>query len=474
METKLNIGLFGIGLDTYWGQFEGLLDKLSGYQKMIGSKLTGDGTMVIDAGMVDNPGKAADAVRLFRQKEVDIVFLYISTYALSSTVLPVVRGVNVPVIILNLQPSGALDYKTFNAIGDRGIMTGIWLENCQACCVPEISSVLLRANIPFHLISGYLSEDYVWNEVSEWLTALKVVKGMRENRVGLLGHYYCGMLDVYSDLTRHSAVFGNHFEIIEFGTLKKLRDEAAQAEIKNKTSQFRDVFNVSEECTGFELERAARTSVALDKMAEKFHLGSLAYYYEGAGDESYEDIVTSLIPGFTLLTGNHVPVAGEYEVKNVQAMKIMDLLNAGGSFSEFYGLDYLNDTVLLGHDGPAHFQIADGKVGLVPVPVFHGKPGKGLSIQMKVRNGPVTVLSVCQDREGSIFLLVAEGESVAGETLQIGNTNSRYRFRLTARDFIDQWSKAGPSHHCAIGTGHQASVLEKLAQLLGIRLIRIC
>lgn len=474
MENKLNIGLFGIGLDTYWGQFEGLLDKLSGYQKMIGAKLTGFGARVTDAGMVDNPGKAADAVRLFRKQEVDMVFLYISTYALSSTVLPVVQGVKVPVIILNLQPSMALDYKTFNAIGDRGTMTGIWLENCQACCVPEIASVFNRAGITFHLVSGWLSEDYVWNEVSEWLTALKVVKGMRENRVGLLGHYYCGMLDVYTDLTRQSAVFGNHFEIMEFGTLKKLRDEAGRAEIENKIGQFWNVFNVSEECAGFELERAARTSVALDKMAEKFHLGSLAYYYEGSGDESYEDIVTSLIPGFTLLTGNHVPVAGEYEVKNVQAMKIMDLLNAGGSFSEFYGLDFQDDTVLLGHDGPAHFQIADGRVGLVPVPVFHGKPGKGLSIQMKVRNGPVTVLSVCQDREGGIFLLVAEGESVAGETLQIGNTNSRYKFSLGARDFIDNWSKAGPSHHCAVGTGHQAPVLKKFAELLGINMFRIC
>jgi L-arabinose isomerase len=334
--------------------------------------------------------------------------------------------------------------------------------------------VLLRANIPFHLISGYLSEDYVWNEVSEWLSALKVVKGMRQNRVGLLGHYYCGMLDVYSDLTRQSAVFGNHFEIIEFGTLKKLRDEADTAAVERKIGQFREVFNVSDECTWDELDRAARTSVALDKMSENLRLGSLAYYYEGAGDKSYEDIVTSLIPGFTLLTGNHLPVAGEYEVKNVQAMKIMDLLDSGGSFSEFYGLDFNDDTILLGHDGPAHFQIADGKVGLVPVPVFHGKPGKGLSIQMKVRNGPVTVLSVGQDREGNIFLLVAEGESVAGETLQIGNTNSRYRFRLTARDFIDRWSKAGPSHHCAIGTGHHASVLEKIAGLLSIKLIRIC
>jgi len=219
--------------------------------------------------------------------------------------------------------------------------------------------------------------------------------------------------------------------------------------------------------------RAARTSVALDKLVEEYKLGSLAYYFEGDGDPDYENIVTSLIPGLTLLTGHNVPTAGECEVKNAQAMKIMDILGVGGSFSEFYAMDFNDDIVMLGHDGPAHFKISDGKVGLVPVPVYHGKPGQGLSIQMKVVNGPVTLLSVCQ-ADGKVNLLCAEGESVEGPTLQIGNTNSRYRFSLSARDFINQWSMAGPSHHCAIGTGHVASVLHKISRIYNIECQQIC
>jgi L-arabinose isomerase len=282
------------------------------------------------------------------------------------------------------------------------------------------------------------------------------------------------MLDVYSDITMLATVFGCHFELMEFGILKKLRENVSPDDIISKISKFRDWFNVSKECSYDDLEQTALSSVALDRLAEKFRLAGLAYYYEGEGDADYEKIVTTLIPGMTLLTGRNIPVAGECEVKNVLAMKIMDTFNAGGSFSEFYGMDFNDDIILMGHDGPAHFKIADGKVGLVPLPVFHGKPGKGLSIQMKVANGPVTLLSVCQGSDGRISLLTAHGYSVEGPTLQIGNTNSRYKFPVSAREFINEWAKAGPSHHCAIGTGHISSRINKLSELLNIGFEMIC
>ncbi len=472
--TMIKIGLFGIGLDTYWNQFEGLLDRLIGYQLEVSERMEGMGIQLINAGMVDNPFKANEAADLFQRENVDALFLFISTYALSQNVLPIVQKVKVPLIVLNLQPEKAIDYKKFNAIADTGKMTGEWLAHCQSCVTPELASVLKRANIQFNLISGYLKEEYVWNEVQEYIQAIDVVKTMRNNRVGLMGHYYNGMLDVYSDLTQQSVTFGNQYEILEFGTLKKIREEVSESEIQQKIIEFNAVFDVSPDCTMEELKRAAKTSVALDKLVEKFKLGSLAYYYEGDGDPDYEDIVSSLIPGLTILTGKNVPVAGEYEVKNAQAMKILDSLDCGGSFSEFYAMDYEEDLVLMGHDGPAHFEIAEGKVGLVPMPVYHGKPGKGLSIQMKVVNGPVTLLSVCQNSDGQIFFLTAEGDSVAGPTLQIGNTNSRYKFPIPIRDFINNWSLAGPSHHCAIGIGHKASVIKKIAGLLNIDCIQVC
>jgi L-arabinose isomerase len=467
----MKIGLFSIGLDTYWDQFDGLLDNLNGYHAEIHDRIGAMGVEVIDAGMVDNPNKAQEAADLFKHEDVEMIFLFISTYALSSTVLPVVQKAKVPVVILNVQPVAQLDYDKFNAMGDKGKMTGVWLEHCQSCSLPELACVFIRADIAYHVVSGYLQEDCVWQEINDWIDAANVAAGMRANRVGILGHYYGGMLDVYSDLTQQSITFGNHFEILEMCELVELRQAVTDEEVADKIAEFNAKFDVSPECEKSEIERAAKTSVALDKLIQAHELGSMAYYYEGIGE--YENIVTSVIAGNTLLTGSNTPVAGECEVKNVQAMKIMDLLGVGGSFSEFYLSDYVDDVVYLGHDGPAHFAIAEGTVGLVPLPVYHGKPGKGLSIQMTVKNGPVTVLSVVQRRDGNVSLQFAEGESVEGPVLQIGNTNSRYKFTIGARAFMDEWSRGGPSHHCAIGVGHIGDKIEKFAAILKLETRRV-
>ncbi len=467
------IGLFGIGLDTYWEQFDGLFDRLVAYQKQIAEKMQSFGAEVIDAGLVDSPEKAREAGDHLKKLDVDMVFLYVSTYALSSTVLPVAQKLKCPIVILNIQPVAAIDYESFNNLGDRGKMTGEWLAHCQACSVPEIANVFNRAGIAYEFITGYLGEQEVWDEMQDWIDASTVATAMRNNRLGVLGHYYCGMLDVYTDLTKQAAAFGTHIELVEMCEVKKYRDEATDAEIDSKIQEFHSTFEVLDTCEQEEIVRAARTSVALDKLVDAHKLGSMAYYYEGVAGNDYENIVTSVIAGNTLLTGKNIPVAGECEVKNAQAMKIMDSFGVGGSFSEFYTMDFNDDIVMLGHDGPAHFAIAEGNVQLVPLPIYHGKPGKGLSIQMTVKHGPVTILSVVEDRN-KVFLLVAEGESVEGPILQIGNTNSRYRFSIGAREFMNQWSKQGPAHHCAIGVGHIANKIEKLGHILDMDVIKIC
>ncbi len=472
---SLKIGLFGIGLDAYWPQFAGLKSRLEGYIDIVAKKLQYPGAAIINIGLIDSPEKAMQAGHQFRQADVDLIFLYVTTYALSSTVLPVVQRAKVQVIILNLSPEAAIDYAAFNAMTDRTAMTGEWLAYCSACPVPEIANVFNRAGIQFHQVIGVLNDDSdeCWPEIKEWIEAALVKHTMAHNRLGVMGHYYSGMLDIYSDFTQQLVNFGGHIEIIEVDELSAIRRTISNETVQQKIKAFHDHFDIQPDCPEEELQRAAKTSAALDELVNKYQLGSLAYYYKGTGVNDNEDTVSSIIPGASLLTAKHIPVAGEYEIKNVQAMKIMDIFNAGGSFTEYYAMDFKDDVVLMGHDGPGHIAIAEGKTKMRPLQVYHGKVGNGLSIEMSVKNGPVTLLSVVQKKDGTLMLLCAEGESVSGPILQIGNTNSRYKFSISARRFVNEWNAHGPAHHCAVGIGHIAGKIIKLGNLLGMQVVQI-
>jgi L-arabinose isomerase len=341
--------------------------------------------------------------------------------------------------------------------------------------VPEIANVFSRAKIDFHQVTGMLHDDPVcWNGVDAWIEAARVAHTMFHNRRGLMGHYYGGMLDIYSDTTLQCATFGGHLEILEVDELAALRRDVSVKQIKERVAKFKKVFAVQPDCSQAELERAAKTSVALDRLVKEHDLGSLAYFYNGTGNAENEDAISSIILGNSLLTARGIPVAGEYEVKNAQAMKIMDTFGVGGSFTEYYAMDFADDVVLMDHDGPGHIAIAEGKTKVRPLKVYHGKVGRGLSVEMSVKHGAVTLLSVVETKDGKLKLLVAEGESVPGPILEIGNTNSRYKFSIGARTFVNDWNAHGPAHHCAVGVGHIADKIDKLGKLLGVEVARVC
>jgi L-arabinose isomerase len=466
------VGVFGIGLAAYWPQFEGLRERLEGYQRGIEDRLAGMGAEVVSAGLVDTAQAARQAGATLAASRLDLVLVYAATYATSSQVLPVVQAAaDVPVLVLNLQPTRTLDYE--------GMTTGEWLANCSACCVPELAGAFTRARIPYRTVTGTLVDgDPAWGVLREWLDAAAAVHSLRNARIGFLGHTYPGMLDLYSDFTQVHAQTGAHVEVLEIDDLVE-RVESADAEaVARKGDAIRQTFDLAEggvdpiaaEITPEVFEWSARVAVGLDRLVEDFELDGLTYYHRGVGGNIAERVAAGLIVGNSLLTARGVPAAGEGDLKTNLAMLLLDRLGAGGSYTEFYALDFEEEFVLMGHDGPGHLAIADGRPVARALALYHGKAGAGLSIEMTVRLGPVTILGVTQTADGRLKLLAAEGESIAGPTFRIGNTNSRIRFASEPTAFFDAWCAEGPTHHVALGIGHQLSRVRKVADLLGLEL----
>jgi L-arabinose isomerase len=461
--------VFGIGLAAYWPQFEGLHERLQGYQRGLEERLGGLGADVVSAGLVDTPERAREAGD--ELVGVDVVMLYTATYATSSQVLPVVQAAKAPVVILNLQPTRSLDYE--------GMTTGEWLANCSACCVPELAGAFTRARIPYRTVTGTLLDgDPAWAAMAEWVEAAGAVRELRRARFGFLGHTYPGMLDMYSDFTQVSAQAGPHVEVLEMDDLVARVDAATAEEIARKGDEIRELFDLAEpagdpiadEIKPEQWDWSSRVAVGLDKLVDDFSLNGLTYYYRGLGDNDFERVAAGLIVGNSLLTARGVPTSGEGDLKTNLAMFLLDRLGAGGSYTEFYALDFDEEFVLMGHDGPAHITIADGRPVVRALKLYHGKAGAGLSVEMKVRLGAVTILGMTQTADGRLKLIAAEGESISGPTFRIGNTNSRLRFSQGPAAFMDAWCAEGPTHHVALGVGHQLGRIRKLADLLGLEL----
>jgi len=470
MQTNVvKAGVFGIGLAAYWPQFEGLKPQLEGYQAEVEARLASLGAQVVSAGLVDSAPAAAAAAELFIRSNVDLVVCYVGTYATSSQVLPAVQRVQRPVLVLNLQPTPQLDYENID--------TRDWLANCCACCVPEISNAFARSRIRFNVVSGKLRDDArAWGIIGEWVRAAALQRALSRSRIGFLGHTYPGMLDMYSDFTMVQAQTGAHIEVLEMDDLDARVEAATAEQVERKQAEILSVFEVAE--AGSDrisrpvlpeaLQWSARVACGLDALVADFDLNGLTYYYRGWDGNRFEQLAAGLIVGNSLLTARGIPCSGEGDLKTCLSMLIMDGLGAGGSYTEFYAMDFVDQFLLMGHDGPGHLGVSDRKPKLRGLGLFHGKRGYGLSVEFQVKTGPITILGTTQTAEGQLKLLVAEGQSLPGPTMKIGNTNSRLQFSLPPAEFMDSWCAHGPSHHVALGVGHQASPIARLARLMNL------
>jgi L-arabinose isomerase len=459
---KVRIGLVAGGLGAYWPQFPDLLPQLQSSSRRVAERLSLLDCEVVDAGFVSDAQEGAVAAEKLRVADCDLIIGFLTTYLTSSMLAPVAQRSGSPVLLLNLQPTEAMDHAAFD--------TGAWLAYCGACPLPEMANTFRRLGVDFRSVSGYLQDERAWTRIERWIKAAGVRAALRHGRHGLLGHLYPGMMDVSTDPTLVSAQLGGHVEILEIDDLRVRVEQVSDADTQARMDLARSVFTLDDSVVAEDFAWGAKVSVALDRLVDDFSLDSLAYYHRGLDGETHERVGAGFILGASLLTARGIPAAGEYELRTSLAMLLMDRLGAGGSFTELQALNFRDNVVEMGHDGPAHLAISARKPLLRGLGAYHGKRGWGVSVEFDVQHGPVTVCGIAQQRDGTFKLVASEGTVVPGPLLQIGNTTSRVDFGCDPGEWTDAWSATGISHHWALGTGHRVGELTAVADLLGLDL----
>jgi L-arabinose isomerase len=463
-------GLVGIGHHVYWGQFPGLLDEMVRKQSHVQGLIEGHGVTVSDFGMLDTAQAAYDVVPKIKAADIDILFVDMVTYGTSSTFGILCRELDMPIVLVAIQPLAAMDYPNGT--------TFMQLCNDDVCSVPEFTGVAIRfgRRAP-PVILGYEKGDpVVERELKAWCGIAKVLHSLRKARIGLMGHVLESMLDMHTDPTAITAAFGPHVVLVEPGDIHKhyrAPDAAAVNKWKKQILEFFETPDprsdpLTEKLTDADLETAARAAVALEGLIAEKKLDGLAYYYEAEPGSELRTLVTNLIVGNSLLTGAGFPMCGEFDIKTCIAMMIMDRLDIGGSFAEFHPVDFALDSVLVGHDGPHHINIAANKPVIRSLKKYHGKPGSGAGVEFQIKEGPITMLSIGQKADGKFKFVIAEGESAARPIPPTGNTNTHGIFKPNVRTFLKRWVAEGPTHHFALGIGHHAEELVEIAKILNL------
>jgi L-arabinose isomerase len=464
------VGIFGVGHHSYWGQFPGLREELLGYLKVFEQQVRAQEVETVSFGLVDDAESAYAALTRIKAADLDLLFCDMLTYATSSTWGILVRELDLPIVLVALQPMRALDYPRAT--------TYMQLANDNICSLPEFTGVAVRmGKRPPAAIIGTLRDDPEARlEIAEWCDVAKVLHDLKGARIGHMGHVLEAMLDMHSDPTAFTAHFGLHVVQSEPDDVLRQWRRVTKAEAEAKSKEILNFFDtpdpqadpVTRRLTAEDLQAAARAAVALDKFIAEQRLDGLAYYYEAEEGGEMRQLVANFVVGNSLLTAAGFPMCGEYDLKTCVAMLILDRLDIGGSFAEFHPVDFEQGFVLVGHDGPHHINVAEGRPVLRSLTKYHGKPGSGASVEFKLKEGPISMLGITQTYEGRFKFVIAEGESVGGPIPATGNTNTRGYFQPDAKTFLRRWIAEGPTHHFALGVGHRAQAIRKVADALEI------
>ena len=472
VETKAKVGVFSIALGAYLPQFPQLVPEFEGQYEAF-KKTLPTTVDIIDGGMITTKEQAQTTGDKFRAEDVDLVILQMLTYATSYNVLPVVRDLNVPVVVVNVQKKAQPDYANTDI--------PIWLGELYACGAPgEVVADLNRAGKRHAVITGVVEggDPEVAEQLEQWCTAAQVRRRLRRTNIAQIGRPYPGMMDLYIDETNLYNRMGLYTKQFDWEKMWAIADDIDdQAAIDAKAAEIIDTFDIEggAEVSDKPIQDMAKYVVAFEQWVRDEEIGLVASHYDGYAQGQAGVLDSMLIPAFSMLIKQGTACAVEGDMKVAMAMSILKTIAGTGQLSEMYSIDFPEDVVIIGHSGSGDADISTAKKPtLKVVPVFHGKTGGGYLTQFYPGLGTVTYLGITQDGDGNFKFVVAEGENVEGPIFTFGDTNMRMKFSIGAREFMNRWNETGPTHHMAAALGSHTDTILKVAKILDVPVDIVC
>lgn len=473
VETKARVAVFAIALGAYLPQFPQLVPEFKGQYEAFKKTNLPDTVEVIDGGITTTKEEAQAAGEKFRAADVDLVICQLLTYSTSYNMLAAVRDLNVPVVLVNVQKKRVPDYE------HTDIPT--WLGTLYACgAVGEMVADLNRAGKRHACITGVVEggDPEVKAQIADWCRAAQVRRRFRDTNIAQIGRPYPGMMDLYIDETNLYNRLGLYTKQFDWEKMWAIADDVHdQDAIDGEAKEILDTFEVEGGATIHDdsIQQMAKYVLAFKQWVKDERLGLVASHYDGFSKGKAGVLDSMLIPAFSMLIKEGTACAVEGDMKVAMAMSIMKTICGTGQLSEMYSIDFDADVCIIGHSGSGDAAISQAhKPTMKIVPVFHGKTGGGYLTQFYPPVGPVTYLAITQDADGHFKFVVAEGENQPGPIFKFGDTNMRTKFSIGAREFVNRWSEAGPTHHMAAGVGRHADTILKVAKILDVPCEVIC
>lgn len=455
------IGLLPTGHFYYWPQFPNLKEMgMKMYRKLL--SLLNERADIVAPDLVDTFEKGEEAARLFKAEDVDMILIFPLGYTTSMQIVPVARELNVPIRILNAHEDSSYDYTKAD--------TAIYLHHEGVCCIPEYAGALVNLGRKFRVRTGFFGQPRLWEELEADFRGAAAAKFFKSMNIGLIGEVYTHMSDMPIDEHRLLRATGKLLKRPEVEEIEEAFHRVTEEQLEDMYRQFRTLYEVDKTVTNEHMRFSAQLAVAYDEVIRKHDIFAFGYYWWGEKEHITQLRAQSNL-AVSRLAALGRPGVTEGDVKSAMAVKLMDLLGAGGMFVEFFSMNFDEEFILMGHDGPSNINMAEGRPRLQHLKVHHGKSGHGLGIDFDICEGPVTLLNLTQFNAGDTFKLVYSiGEIIPGPILGIGNPNCRVRVSRPIHEFMDAWCQQGPSHHIAIGYGDRSRELEIFADALNFHI----